>query len=137
MALKCWRTSVPRSTLRIFWESVLHSCLVGQQVSSFCLHGSLSRPFCLSSVCPSFSVRNRQSVWVFLQNLHALKDGAFHSWVFFWRTVCRRFLQQHEEYRDRLYEVEAPGSWTQRRNIWLNIQLGRYTLCKNVWLKGT
>lgn len=56
---------------------------------------------------------------------------------FFLRAVCRRFLQQHEEYRDRLYEVEAPGSWTQRQNIWLNIQLGRYTLCKNVWLKRT
>ncbi|XP_029697774.1 protein FAM169B isoform X2 [Takifugu rubripes] len=77
------------------------------------------------------AVRNRQSVWVCMQNLHALKDGAFHSWGFFLRTVCRRFLQQREEYRDRLYEVEAPGSWTQRRNIWLNIQLGCYTLCIN------
>ncbi|XP_029697775.1 protein FAM169B isoform X3 [Takifugu rubripes] len=48
-----------------------------------------------------------------------------------WAAVCRRFLQQREEYRDRLYEVEAPGSWTQRRNIWLNIQLGCYTLCIN------
>ncbi|XP_051239255.1 protein FAM169B isoform X1 [Dicentrarchus labrax] len=43
-------------------------------------------------------------------------------------AVCRRFLQQHEEHRERLYEVEAPGGWTQRRNIWLNIRLGRYTL---------
>ncbi|XP_045892273.1 protein FAM169B isoform X2 [Micropterus dolomieu] len=43
-------------------------------------------------------------------------------------AVCRRFLQQHEEHRDRLYEVEAPGGWTQRRNIWLNLQLGRYPL---------
>ncbi|XP_017284359.1 protein FAM169B isoform X2 [Kryptolebias marmoratus] len=41
--------------------------------------------------------------------------------------VVRRFLQQHEEQRERLYEVEAPGGWTQRRNIWLNIQLGRYS----------
>ncbi|XP_022620329.1 protein FAM169B-like [Seriola dumerili] len=46
-------------------------------------------------------------------------------------AVCRRFLQQHEEHRDRLYEVEAPGGWTQRRNIWLNIQLGRYSLSIN------
>ncbi|KAM9352184.1 protein FAM169B [Symphorus nematophorus] len=46
-------------------------------------------------------------------------------------AVCRKFLQQHEEHRDRLYEVEAPGGWTQRRNIWLNIQLGRYSLCVN------
>ncbi|TKS72937.1 hypothetical protein D9C73_007014 [Collichthys lucidus] len=42
--------------------------------------------------------------------------------------LCRRFLQRHEDERERLYEVEAPGSWTQRRNIWLNIQLGRYSL---------
>ncbi|XP_012723045.2 protein FAM169B isoform X1 [Fundulus heteroclitus] len=41
-------------------------------------------------------------------------------------AVIRRFLQQHEEHRERLYEVEAPGGWTQRRNIWLNIQLGFY-----------
>ncbi|XP_047208865.1 protein FAM169B [Girardinichthys multiradiatus] len=41
--------------------------------------------------------------------------------------VIKRFLQQHEEHRERLYEVEAPGDWNQRRNIWLNIQLGRYT----------
>ncbi|XP_026222171.1 protein FAM169B isoform X2 [Anabas testudineus] len=41
-------------------------------------------------------------------------------------SVCRRFLQQHEEHRERLYEVEAPGGWTQRRNVWLNIQLGHY-----------
>uniref|UniRef100_A0A087XIF1 Family with sequence similarity 169 member B n=1 Tax=Poecilia formosa TaxID=48698 RepID=A0A087XIF1_POEFO len=38
-------------------------------------------------------------------------------------AVIRKFLQQHEEHRARLYEVEAPGGWSQRRNIWLNIQL--------------
>lgn len=42
-------------------------------------------------------------------------------------SVCRRFLQLHEQHGERLYEVEAPGGWTQRRNIWLNIQLGRYS----------
>ncbi|XP_028264603.1 protein FAM169B [Parambassis ranga] len=41
-------------------------------------------------------------------------------------AVVRRFLKQHEDLRECLYEVEAPGGWTQRRNIWLNIQLGRY-----------
>ncbi|XP_070764045.1 protein FAM169B [Enoplosus armatus] len=46
-------------------------------------------------------------------------------------AVCRRFLQRHQEHRERLYEVEAPGGWTQRRNIWLNIQLGRYPLSIN------
>ncbi|XP_041652330.1 protein FAM169B [Cheilinus undulatus] len=42
-------------------------------------------------------------------------------------AVCRRFLQQHKEFQEHLYEVEAPGGWAQRRNIWLNIQLGRYS----------
>ncbi|KAF7225124.1 protein FAM169B [Nothobranchius furzeri] len=42
-------------------------------------------------------------------------------------AVVRRFLLQHQEHRERLYEVEAPGGWTQRQNIWLNIQLGRYS----------
>ncbi|KAA0714962.1 Soluble lamin-associated protein of 75 kDa [Triplophysa tibetana] len=37
--------------------------------------------------------------------------------------VCRKYLETNEEERDRLYEVEAPGEWTQRRNVWLNIQL--------------
>ncbi|XP_054475803.1 protein FAM169B isoform X2 [Anoplopoma fimbria] len=42
-------------------------------------------------------------------------------------AVCRSFLQQHKEHLEHLYEVEAPGGWTQRRNIWLSIQLGRYS----------
>ncbi|KAM3608888.1 uncharacterized protein V6R79_006321 [Siganus canaliculatus] len=47
-------------------------------------------------------------------------------------AVCRRFLQQHEEHRERLYEVEAPGGWSQRRNIWLNMQLGRFSECEKL-----
>ncbi|XP_078114095.1 protein FAM169B isoform X2 [Sander vitreus] len=46
-------------------------------------------------------------------------------------AVCRSFLQQHEEHLEQLYEVETPGDWTQRRNIWLSIQLGRYSLDNN------
>ncbi|XP_068169984.1 protein FAM169B [Antennarius striatus] len=46
-------------------------------------------------------------------------------------AVCRRFLQQHEEHQERLYEVEAPGCWSQRRNIWLKLQLGKYSLYVN------
>lgn len=42
-------------------------------------------------------------------------------------AVCKKFLMQHKEQRDILYEVEAPGNWIQRRNIWLNIQLGHYS----------
>uniref|UniRef100_A0A3Q3CBG8 Protein FAM169B-like n=1 Tax=Haplochromis burtoni TaxID=8153 RepID=A0A3Q3CBG8_HAPBU len=38
--------------------------------------------------------------------------------------MFKRFLQKHQQYRERLYEVEAPGGWTQRRNIWLNIHTG-------------
>ncbi|KAL4623541.1 protein FAM169B isoform X1 [Arapaima gigas] len=40
--------------------------------------------------------------------------------------VCRKYLVFHEAQRDRLYEVEAPGNWSQRRNVWLNLQLGSY-----------
>lgn len=50
-------------------------------------------------------------------------------------SVCRRFLELHEEHRDRLYEVEAPGDWSQRRNIWLSIQLGRYSLSMGLWFR--
>ncbi|XP_068954602.1 protein FAM169B-like isoform X2 [Petaurus breviceps papuanus] len=37
--------------------------------------------------------------------------------------VCRKFLLACPEEQDRLWEVEAPGSWCQRVNIWLKIQL--------------
>ncbi|XP_033824029.2 protein FAM169B isoform X1 [Periophthalmus magnuspinnatus] len=46
-------------------------------------------------------------------------------------AVCKKFLIQHKEHRDVLYEVEAPSSWIQRRNIWLNIQIGRYSRSKS------
>ncbi|CAB1313834.1 unnamed protein product [Coregonus sp. 'balchen'] len=36
-------------------------------------------------------------------------------------------LLNHMKQRDRLYEVETPGGWGQRRNIWLNLQLNRST----------
>ncbi|XP_029430213.1 protein FAM169B isoform X4 [Rhinatrema bivittatum] len=38
--------------------------------------------------------------------------------------VCQKFLQLYPEERERLWEVEAPGDWSQRENIWLKIQLG-------------
>ncbi|KAI4875814.1 hypothetical protein NFI96_017140, partial [Prochilodus magdalenae] len=37
--------------------------------------------------------------------------------------VCKKYLETHQEQRERLYEVEAPGDWSQRRNVWLSIQL--------------
>ncbi|XP_053741369.1 protein FAM169B [Synchiropus splendidus] len=43
-------------------------------------------------------------------------------------AVCRRLLEQRPQLRERLCEVEAPGGWSQRRNIWLSIQLRRYSL---------
>nr|XP_033776785.1 protein FAM169B isoform X1 [Geotrypetes seraphini] len=39
--------------------------------------------------------------------------------------VCQKFLQFYPEERERLWEVEAPGDWSQRHNIWLKIQLDR------------
>ncbi|KAF4091551.1 hypothetical protein AMELA_G00038190 [Ameiurus melas] len=35
--------------------------------------------------------------------------------------VCKKYLETHQEQRERLYEVEAPGNWSQRRNVWLSI----------------
>ncbi|XP_053357113.1 protein FAM169B isoform X1 [Clarias gariepinus] len=35
--------------------------------------------------------------------------------------VCKKYLEIHQEQRERLYEVEAPGNWSQRRNMWLSI----------------
>ncbi|XDB62079.1 hypothetical protein ABFV05_015695 [Capra hircus] len=37
--------------------------------------------------------------------------------------VCRKFLAAHPAERGRLWEVEPPGAWGQRGNIWLKIQL--------------
>ncbi|XP_066558040.1 protein FAM169B [Amia ocellicauda] len=37
--------------------------------------------------------------------------------------VCRKYLLTHQKQRDRLYEVEAPGGWGERRSVWLQIQL--------------
>ncbi|XP_057581122.1 protein FAM169BP-like [Hippopotamus amphibius kiboko] len=37
--------------------------------------------------------------------------------------VCRKFLMAHPEERGRLWEVEPPGAWGQRGNIWLKVQL--------------
>ncbi|NWR83686.1 F169B protein, partial [Furnarius figulus] len=35
--------------------------------------------------------------------------------------VCQKFLQAYPEEQKRLWEVEAPGDWSQRANIWLKI----------------
>ncbi|CAM9714294.1 unnamed protein product [Rangifer tarandus platyrhynchus] len=37
--------------------------------------------------------------------------------------VCRKFLVAHPAERGRLWEVEPPGAWGQRGNIWLKVQL--------------
>ena len=37
--------------------------------------------------------------------------------------VCRKFLAAHPAERGRLWEVEPPGAWGQRDNIWLKVQL--------------
>ncbi|KAM5172658.1 protein FAM169B-like [Mantella aurantiaca] len=38
--------------------------------------------------------------------------------------VCGRFLMDNPQEQDRLWEVDPPGDWSQRMNIWLRIQLG-------------
>nr|XP_044618561.1 protein FAM169B isoform X1 [Equus asinus] len=42
--------------------------------------------------------------------------------------VCRKFLLARPEERGRLWEVEPPGAWGQRGNIWLKVQLQRSSL---------
>lgn len=41
----------------------------------------------------------------------------------FFPSVCRKLLAAHPEDRGRLWEVEPPGAWGQRGNIWLKVQL--------------
>uniref|UniRef100_UPI00398EE4F1 protein FAM169B isoform X5 n=1 Tax=Pristiophorus japonicus TaxID=55135 RepID=UPI00398EE4F1 len=38
------------------------------------------------------------------------------------RKVCRKYLQGCPREQDRVWEVEAPGAWNQRLNVWLLIQ---------------
>ncbi|KAJ7311356.1 hypothetical protein JRQ81_006972 [Phrynocephalus forsythii] len=45
--------------------------------------------------------------------------------------VCQKFLETHPEEQPRLWEVEAPGDWSQRVNIWLKIKLDQ-SLSKKV-----
>ncbi|XP_053437764.1 uncharacterized protein LOC128579727 isoform X5 [Nycticebus coucang] len=62
---------------------------------------------------------------------HSVKEQAKILWrrgaaVGFYTTkmtVCRRFLRAWPEERGRLWEVETPGAWGQRSNIWLKVQL--------------
>uniref|UniRef100_A0A8C5WPQ0 Protein FAM169B n=1 Tax=Laticauda laticaudata TaxID=8630 RepID=A0A8C5WPQ0_LATLA len=45
--------------------------------------------------------------------------------------VCQKFLETYPKEQPRLWEVEAPGDWTQRINIWLKIQLEQTHFPKN------
>ncbi|XP_074090279.1 protein FAM169B-like isoform X2 [Macrotis lagotis] len=51
--------------------------------------------------------------------------------------VCRKFLLAYPEEQDRLWEVEAPGDWSQRVNIWLKIQLEPSLSYRKVTLRTT
>ncbi|XP_077173443.1 protein FAM169B-like isoform X4 [Paroedura picta] len=42
--------------------------------------------------------------------------------------VCRRFLDTRPEEQARLWEVEAPGDWSQRTSVWLTVQLAQRPL---------
>ncbi|XP_056427826.1 protein FAM169B-like isoform X5 [Hyla sarda] len=44
--------------------------------------------------------------------------------------VFGRFLADNHKEQDRLWEVEPPGDWSQRTNIWLQIQLGETPVIK-------
>ncbi|XP_060040383.1 protein FAM169B isoform X5 [Erinaceus europaeus] len=51
--------------------------------------------------------------------------------------VCSKFLSAHPEERGRLWEVEPPGAWGQRINIWLKIQLQRGRPTDRVQVEST
>ncbi|XP_067871262.1 protein FAM169B isoform X2 [Heterodontus francisci] len=38
--------------------------------------------------------------------------------------VCSKYLQSMPHEQDRVWEVEPPGDWSQRLNVWLQIQMG-------------
>ncbi|XP_078063381.1 protein FAM169B-like isoform X2 [Mustelus asterias] len=38
--------------------------------------------------------------------------------------VCSKYLQSRPHEHDRVWQVEAPGDWSQRVNVWLQIQMG-------------
>ncbi|XP_032089282.1 protein FAM169B isoform X3 [Thamnophis elegans] len=51
------------------------------------------------------------------------KSGEAAAFYTIKRRVCQKFLETYPKEQSRLWEVEAPGDWTQRVNIWLKIQL--------------
>ncbi|XP_075714347.1 protein FAM169B-like [Rhinoderma darwinii] len=46
--------------------------------------------------------------------------------------VCGRFLADNRKEQDRVWEVDPPGDWSQRSNIWLQIQLGETPVDKSL-----
>ncbi|XP_067871263.1 protein FAM169B isoform X3 [Heterodontus francisci] len=40
------------------------------------------------------------------------------------QEVCSKYLQSMPHEQDRVWEVEPPGDWSQRLNVWLQIQMG-------------
>ncbi|KAM4040044.1 protein FAM169B-like isoform 1-T1 [Anomaloglossus baeobatrachus] len=45
--------------------------------------------------------------------------------------VCGRFLADNHKEQDRLWEVDPPGDWSQRTNIWFQILLGETPVREN------
>ncbi|XP_073509428.1 protein FAM169B-like isoform X2 [Phyllobates terribilis] len=45
--------------------------------------------------------------------------------------VCGRFLADSRKEQDRLWEVDPPGDWSQRANIWFQILLGETPVREN------
>ncbi|XP_056427825.1 protein FAM169B-like isoform X4 [Hyla sarda] len=58
---------------------------------------------------------------------HHKEAVAFYTYK---NKVFGRFLADNHKEQDRLWEVEPPGDWSQRTNIWLQIQLGETPVIK-------
>ncbi|XP_038640379.1 protein FAM169B isoform X3 [Scyliorhinus canicula] len=52
------------------------------------------------------------------------KDGEAVGFYTVQQKVCSKYLPSRPRDQDCLWEVEAPGDWSQRVNVWLQIQMG-------------
>ncbi|KAM4040045.1 protein FAM169B-like isoform 2-T2 [Anomaloglossus baeobatrachus] len=59
---------------------------------------------------------------------HRGEAVAFYTYK---NKVCGRFLADNHKEQDRLWEVDPPGDWSQRTNIWFQILLGETPVREN------
>nr|XP_023958663.1 protein FAM169B isoform X2 [Chrysemys picta bellii] len=100
-------------------EGLIQVQTSGERIVLFVLNSIIFGMLERSSANDTFFVSHsaKESAKIFWRNGDAV---AFYTVKM---KVCQKFLQTYPEEQDRLWEVEAPGDWSQRVNIWLKIQL--------------